>query len=479
MLKINKKNLFCLDTYVVRDKNCIGHCCSNSSNLIEKINIAIEAGYDCVELWHKDVFGLIENNKINEVNKIIKDSKIFVASYKVIEDWFEENPDNSKINEVLEAASKIESKSVVVKLLSDNKKHTRKPIGYYIDKYNNLLEKCQKFKIKPSIEFMCLANYMNSIDDVYNILDKTNGNLVLDTWHLWRNDGKDFDKFEISIKRLNSKWISVIHFTDASSKIERTNQKDGDRKLPGLGCLNLNKFCSLMNQINFTGTYSLNVYDQSLWNENPLSVASKGLHMMKSCLIQKSLLDSDSWKKDQKKRCEGLWNKQYFTHLDPRIEKSDRDLKLEGLLSQIISGKIVLDFKCGFSPLAKYISYGFDGFEGCIKYLKSNYPNSEWFCCSDEEFAKKFNNKIDVLLHIGLGDSLTEVESHFLVRQKCKPTTIILECAANSDGQVDESKKGSLERWNLLIKDLKNIKTFFYETNMKERNFRLLLVGEV
>lgn len=480
MLKFNKnENRFCLDTYVIRDKNCIGYCCESPKNLYKKIKIASEAGYDSVELWHKDVFEFKKKFGLHEIIKLCKDNKISVDSYKVVEDWFNISSNLEKINEVIETASSIGSKSIVVKLLNDNEIHMKNSISFFTEKYLKLIEKCSHFNIRPSIEFMALSNYMNSIDDVYNILEKTKGNLVLDTWHLWRNDGVDFNKFEKTINRLDPKWISVIHFTDACSEVERKSQKDGDRKMPGLGCLNLKKFCSLMKKIKFTGTYSLNVYDRSLWNEEPLKVATQGMHLMKSYFIERNLLDSENWEENQKIRCEGLWNKNYYTHLDPRVSKSNRDEKLKKILEPIIINKKVLDFKCGFSPLAHYVSYGFDAFEDCIKYLKNKFPNAEWTCCSDKQFSKNFNKKIDVLMHIGLGDSLTEVDSHLLIRKKCKPNIIIIECASDSSGNVDESKKGNIERWNILAKDLKNIKSFSYTTNMEERKNRLILVGEI
>jgi 2-keto-myo-inositol isomerase len=490
MLKINNKNIlhkenisykenvFCLDTYVIRDKNCIGYCCIDPKNLYEKIQIASEAGYQAVELWHKDVFEFKKKFGLQKINKLCNDKNIFVSSYKVIEDWFEANPRHDKINEIIETAAEIGSKSIVVKLLNDNKIQEQKPISFFIEKYLELIKKCSIFNVNPSIEFMALANFMNSIEDVYKILEKTNGgNLVLDTWHLWRKDNENFDRFERFINKLDPKWISVIHFTDADSKIKRENQKDGNRKLPTFGCLNLNKFCALMKRINFNGVYSLNVYDQSLWDMDPLEVASKGLYLMKSCFINKSLLDSKDW--NQVERCDGLWSKQYYTHLDPRIKKTNRDEKLEEILKSIIENKIILDFKCGFSPLANYVRYGFDAFDGCIEYLKNKHPQAEWICCSDEEFVKNFKSKIDVLMHLGLGDSNTEIDGHFIIRKNCNPKIVIIECAANSDGTVNEAKSGSGCRWNLLKKDLKNIQTFFYETNMGERNYRLLLIGEV
>lgn len=81
-------------------------------------------------------------------------------------------------------------------------------------------------------------------------------------------------------------------------------------------------------------------------------------------------------------------------------------------------------------------------------------------------------------MHIGLGDSNTELESHMKIRNKCNPKTIILECAANKEKLVDESKPGNRKRWQMLKEGLIG-KEYFYETNMNERSYRLIFIGKI
>jgi len=482
MLKLNiSRPIFCLDTYVIRDRGCIGFCCSEPENLCSKVQIAIDSGYQAVELWHNDVIGLKKRGQLKNVLDLIKSHADFhVASYKVLENWFDIESSNDHM-EIIETASETKSKSIVVKLLCDKKKHTSKPISFFTDRYSELIEKCIPYNVQPSIEFMSLSNIMNSIDDVYDIMEGVDGGkLVLDTWHLWRNDDAGLSRFKRNLGRLNPEWISVIHYTDASAEVPQNQQLDGDRKLPEKGCLDLRGFVQMMNSIGFSGVYSLNVYDRSLWNRSPSEVAVEGLYLMKQAFYDEdNLFDSNKWKKKQSRRCDGLWTKQYHTHLDPRISASDRDVKLEEIIAPFLKDSVVLDFKCGFSPLGKYITYGFDAFEECIVYLKKKFPNAEWHHSSDEEFSNYFFKKIDVLLHIGLGDSDSEEKSHYVVREKCKPRVVILECAANQDGSVNESKVGNSARWDRMSSGLTNKRTFFIKTNMSERSHRLVLVGDV
>ena len=116
MLHLNNKNKFfnfCLDLYVIRDKNCIGYCCSDGRNLIPKIKIAKEAGYSGVELWHKDIIKFTNDvGPIEKLKEEIEKLGLVVPSYKVMEEWND--------YEVLKLASILGAKSCVVKLISDN-----------------------------------------------------------------------------------------------------------------------------------------------------------------------------------------------------------------------------------------------------------------------------------------------------------------------------------------------------------------------
>lgn len=471
MLHFNRKSFkYCLDLYVVRDKNCIGFCCSSPHNLLPKIQIAKACGYTGVELWHKDIMSYKSIGSVAQLREQIEGLGLKIPSYKVVEHWGNE--------EVLKTASELGAKSCVVKLFRDEDRGDRPEFQTMRDNYLRLLDRGSELGVVPSLEFMALAKHYNSIDDVCELLDSVDhpyAGLVLDTWHLWRNDDKDFSKCPFS--RINPKWISVVHFTDARKDQPRHTQTDGSRKMPGEGLLNLSRFARELKNIGFGGWLSLNVYDQSLWHEEPSRVACRGKYAMESvCEWQGDLMDSNQWRNLQEVRCSSLWSKSYWSHLDPRVNNTNRRDKLLGIVGDSLKGT-VLDFKCGFSPLADFVSYGFDAYFDCIQYLRKNYPKAEWYCDSDESFSSYFDKKLDVLLHIGLGDSKTEYASHLLLRKNCRPHTVIIEAAADSSGQVDESKSGNRDAWEKLKKGLVG-QTFLYETDMEHRSKRIVFVGK-
>jgi NAD(P)-dependent dehydrogenase (short-subunit alcohol dehydrogenase family) len=151
-----------------------------------------------------------------------------------------------------------------------------------VQQYNKVVARADALDINPSLEFMSLAKYYNNIEDVCNLLkliDHPRSSLVLDTWHLWRNDSATFDN--CPFHKINSQWISVVHYTDARKDLPREEQKDDARKIPGEGILDLSGFCNRLRSIDFCGWLSLNVYDRTLWDEDPLEVASRGIFSMR------------------------------------------------------------------------------------------------------------------------------------------------------------------------------------------------------
>lgn len=477
MLHIKKKPThlsfrYCLDLYVIRDKNCIGYCCQSPSSLADKLKIAFEAGYEGVELWHRDVKGYCEKHGVDQLRELLRQYKLTVPSYKVIEHW----PDT----EPMKLAAQIGAKSCIVKTIRDQYTGPKPTLEEMTKSYRELLEIGDELNIDPALEFMVLAPAYNNLEETIELVNSAShprAKYVLDTWHLWRNDNAQFEN--LPTEKIDASQISVVHFTDARNDVPRENQVDGDRKMPGDGLLNLSRFCTILKDKRFNGWLSLNVYDRSLWDLDPMQVATEGYYKMVREAERESferLADSNTWANRQKQRCEGLWVKQYLTHLDPRIKETDRTAKLEEILQSSLEG-VVLDYKCGFSPLAHHVDIGFDAFPGCIEYLKKVYPEARWMCMSDVEFAEQFDEPIDVLMHLGLGDSITEVDSHLITRNKCKPKIIIIECAATSDGKVDESKPGHRARWEKLKEGLEG-EEHFYETNMKERCYRLIFIGK-
>lgn len=120
------------------------------------------------------------------------------------------------------------------------------------------------------------------------------------------------------------------------------------------------------------------------------------------------------------------------------------------------------------------MSVGFNASGICIDHLKRKHPEATWVQATDKQFAETYHDKINVLMHLGLGDSDTEVASAIAVRKNCKPDYVILECEGRADGTVAHAKTAA--RWESLKAGLEG-ESYVIPTDMPRGGVRLLFVG--
>jgi sugar phosphate isomerase/epimerase len=84
-----------------------------------------------------------------------------------------------------------------------------------------------------------------------------------------------------------SDTIDLFHFNDAPDKLvraEQTEQTDADRVYPGDGILDLKRMISILQDADYSGVISLELFNPSYWEQDPAEVARIGLEKMQAVL---------------------------------------------------------------------------------------------------------------------------------------------------------------------------------------------------
>ena len=92
--------------------------------------------------------------------------------------------------------------------------------------------------------------------------------LVLDSCHWHASGAGSLDAFPIE-------RLAMVHLNDAPAKPPREIQ-DGDRVLPGLGVIRLGELVRDLRDRGYDGPWSLETFNPSYWEEDPLAVARRG-----------------------------------------------------------------------------------------------------------------------------------------------------------------------------------------------------------
>jgi 2-keto-myo-inositol isomerase len=92
--------------------------------------------------------------------------------------------------------------------------------------------------------------------------------LVLDSCHWHASGGGSLDAFPVE-------RLAMVHLNDAPPKPPREIE-DADRVLPGLGVIRLGELVPTLRERGYDGPWSLETFNPSYWEEDPLAVARRG-----------------------------------------------------------------------------------------------------------------------------------------------------------------------------------------------------------
>jgi len=262
------------------------HYALNSSTirpvpLLEKIRIAAAAGYAGIELWHDDIEShLKQGGRLHDIVAALHDQDLRVPTTIHLKGWFESAGDEHTAN-MGACKWKMEQAEAVgaTHIVAGPPRHTAdRALG--AKNYRELLEIGHEIGVKPAMEFLGFVEDINTIEDALQIITAAghpDGTIVLDPFHIFRGGGS----LE-SITQLGASQIAICHFNDAPAQPPREEQADRDRVYPGDGAVDLPRMITLLKQIGYDGWLSLELFNEELWQQDPLEVARTGLDKMRA-----------------------------------------------------------------------------------------------------------------------------------------------------------------------------------------------------
>ncbi|MCA9062249.1 MAG: sugar phosphate isomerase/epimerase [Planctomycetaceae bacterium] len=249
--------------------------------LMRKIEVAAEAGYEGIELWHDDIDAALSSGiSLADIRKALDDRGLAVPTTIHLKDWFQPAGD-------IHAQAMDDAKRKLEQAAAVGAPHTvAGPPHGIADRdlgarhYHELLELGRQFGVRPAFEYLGFVEDIKTIEDALDIIQRSghpDATIVLDPFHCYVGGGP----IE-SISRVAASRIAVSHFNDAPGQPEPSTQRDPDRVMPGDGAIDLKLYCDLLRQTGFQGFLSLELFRPDLWEQNPLDVAREGLKKMRA-----------------------------------------------------------------------------------------------------------------------------------------------------------------------------------------------------
>jgi len=261
-------------------KYCLNTSTIKPQPLLKKIELTGAAGYDGIEIWLNDIYDHIgRGGEVREVEQALADNGLIVPCTIAIRQWgetvgweYELVKDEARRRFAL--AARLGAPYIVATppLEMEHQKHLP-------ERYRDLLQIGREEGIRPTFEYISFFKSVYNLTDAWRIVQETDdedSTLILDAFHTW-NSNSDLELLsEIPVEK-----ISHYHIDDAHPDKAPATQKDPDRVMLGEGQINLDAEIALLKEKGYDKTMSLELFNEELWEQDPLEVISVGLRRMK------------------------------------------------------------------------------------------------------------------------------------------------------------------------------------------------------
>jgi len=253
--------------------------------LEKQVEIASTAGYDGIELWLRDVQLFLDaGGKLAELRKQLDDSGLTVESAIAFAAWIVD--DEAARTKGLEQAAR--DMEVVAAL--GGKRIAAPPAGATQgpkldldragERYRALLELGRQQGVVPMLEVWGFSTNLSRLAEVLHVCaaaDHPDACVLPDVYHLYKG-GSNFSDLAL----LAGPKIPVFHINDYPSEPESSRIQDADRVYPGDGIAPLTQIFTTLQGNGFAGVLSLELFNRTYWEQDPLEVARTGLAKMKT-----------------------------------------------------------------------------------------------------------------------------------------------------------------------------------------------------
>lgn len=250
---------------------------------IEKyIDIAVRAGYDCIEPWIGDLKAYLSNGgTLRALKKLLDDSGIQAINAIGFAPWMSDDDAQREAGfrqmkeemEIMAAlgCTRIAAPAAGVKTVPDLYR-----VG---ERYRELLALGRTTGVRPQLEIWgaSVFSHIGQAMMAIAVANDPDVRILPDVYHLYRGNSG----FE-SLKMLDGKIIEVFHMNDYPGDIPREKMEDKDRVYPGDGVAPLKQIAEDLKAMGGEKILSLELFNREYWKQDPLAVAKTGLQKMKA-----------------------------------------------------------------------------------------------------------------------------------------------------------------------------------------------------
>jgi sugar phosphate isomerase/epimerase len=269
---------YCFNTSTIRGQGL---------SLVQEIEIAARAGFDAVEPWIREISAHVDQGSaLEELRDRIADLGLTVESGIGFAQWIVDD-DEARAKGLEEAKRDMELLARI-----GGKRIAAPPAGAVrgpgldllkaAERYRALLDLGKEFGIVPQIEIWGFADNLNRLGEAALVAIESghpDACMLPDIYHIHKG-GSDF----AGLKMFGAKAIQVFHINDYPGEISRAELADKHRVYPGDGAADLTTILRDLHAVNPEMVLSLELFNESYWQQDAVVVAQTGLAKMKGAV---------------------------------------------------------------------------------------------------------------------------------------------------------------------------------------------------
>tara|TARA_B100000700_G_scaffold25682_1_gene24785 strand:+ start:10617 stop:11429 length:813 start_codon:yes stop_codon:yes gene_type:complete len=264
-------------------KTCLNTSTIKPTPLLEKIRVTAEAGFDAIELWINDLYEHVgRGGEVRDVESALQDHGLTVPCMIALRGWGEAvGPEYGimldEARRRMELAARIGSPLVVA-----TPPRQACELSQLTDRYGDLLRLGREFGVRPTFEYISFFEGAQTLDVAWQVVQNVgeeDATLIADAFHTWNSHSN-----AQLLQTIPGQRISHYHIDDGNPALPRYQQTDPDRVMIGEGVIDLAGEIEMLQQIGYNGMISLELFNHTLWQQDPLEVARLGKQRLDALL---------------------------------------------------------------------------------------------------------------------------------------------------------------------------------------------------
>jgi sugar phosphate isomerase/epimerase len=267
---------YCLNTSTIRGQKL---------TLVQEIELAAKAGYQGIEPWLSEIEDHVRaGGTLADLRKRISDAGLTVEGGIGFAEWIVD--DDAQRAAGLEQAKKDMDTLAAIGAtrMAAPAAGAQDQVGLNLykaaERYRKLLEMGEQTGVTPLLEVWGFSKTISQLGEALLVAAEARhpkACLLLDVYHLYKG-GSEFT----GLKLVHGPAIAVLHMNDYPAHPPQATIQDSDRVFPGDGVAPLKQIFRDLKANGFNGVLSLELFNPTYYQRDPLEVIRVGLEKMKA-----------------------------------------------------------------------------------------------------------------------------------------------------------------------------------------------------